>query len=73
MHRGAPGGTSSVQEHAPQSFAWINNGNSSLGEGAENERESEDTYPFGCVVLERVEGVRGSDDSSIAKKRRINK
>lgn len=27
MHGGAPGGRLSVQEQAPQSFGWINNGN----------------------------------------------
>jgi hypothetical protein len=25
------------------------------------------TCPFGCVVLEKVEGVRGNDDTNIAE------
>ena len=69
MHEGTPGGTSSFQEHVPQTLTWINKWNLSLGEGPDNERESGNTYPFGCAV--EVEGVRGSDDSSIAERCRI--
>jgi hypothetical protein len=65
--------TSGVQEHALQAFGWVNNGNGLLGERPDREREGRNTNLFGSVALEKVEGVRGSDDSSIAERRRIYK
>ena len=58
---------SRVQGLAPQAFAWMNNWSTSSGEGP----DSEETYPFGRVVLEEVKGARGSDDSGIVERRRI--
>ena len=50
------------------SFARMNKGRECvLGEGP----DSGDTYPFGCTVLEEVEGARGSDDSGIAERCRV--
>ena len=65
MHGGTPGGTLNFQGHVPQTLTWMDNWDLSLGEGPDNERESGNTYPFGCAV--EVEGVRGSDDNSIAE------
>ena len=72
MHGDASGGTSSFQELAPQSITWTNKWITwlgDLGEGPGSEREGGNTYPFGCAVLEEVEGARHSDDTSIAERR----
>ena len=39
-----------------------------LGEEPDIKKESGNTYPVSGAVLEEVEGTRGGDDSSIAKR-----
>jgi len=67
MHGDAPGSMSSVQELAPQTFAWMNKCSASLGEEMDSEREGENTYPFCRAILKEVERARCRDDSNIAE------